>query len=259
MPHPEQRRKVTSTSCAASFALAAAFLALTFITAQMAHAQANYETRYPNIVGTDSGFPTASGTFSQWFLPIGDANGGITGRSHFQLQTTTMQGGSVTESLVFHGGIDSDTDQAGAPYGGITVGSANVSAGNGAFETIGGSAVIQGGDDFSEGTIQAMAGSLTIRPGAATSAYYGANSIPGHLVISQTFRIGSSYTYKDPFGFLAGKLGCIVGHNTIGDCAIAPRTTLLASSNLRSPIRHPAPTVMVDISRMPGMSQFKGM
>lgn len=128
---------------------------------------------------------------------------------------TTMQANTDTQSLLIQGGQDTSAPDT---LGGITIRGATVQ--DSMTGGTGGSVTIQGGDSSSSATSGNVdAGLLTLRPGAATG---GSNSVPGRLVISQTFRLGGTYTCPDNMHGGGCRLACMTAHNTVSDCGTSP-------------------------------------
>lgn len=142
----------------------------------------------------------------------------------FQINGTTMQGQNDTQSLLIQGGQDGSVAQT---YGGITIRGANVTD-SGTEGGYGGSATVQGGDNFSPatgmGTPVSEGGALILRPGAATAT--AGDLIPGHLVMSQTFKINGTYSCTSLLESTTGcPLACVTGHDAVSDCGTGSSTS----------------------------------
>ena len=147
----------------------------------------------------------------------GDQN--FTSATNMELPNT--QAGAAATSTTDQGGQDV-TGAATGTQGGKTIRGADISNAAGNATNTAGGVTIRGGDNANLGTGGSVeaAGSLTIRPGAPTDGASGTDSVPGYLVISQTYRKGATYTAAgSPTG---GLIGTLTGHNTISDISANP-------------------------------------
>jgi hypothetical protein len=129
---------------------------------------------------------------------------------------TTMRGNNETQSLVIQGGQDGSDYQN--PYGGLTIRGANLTS-SGTSGGAAGTVTVQGGDNFATGTVT-DGGWLILRSGASTAT--SGDPVPGHLVISQTFKMPnptSGYSCSTIYGC---KLACLIGHDIVADCGTSP-------------------------------------